>query len=177
MEVQRIEEYMIGADLKASIRGLLSVCFPQYPENQTFIGQAPHFRMLLFQHTGYLTGHIAVGFRRVNNGGKIVSVFALSDVCVHPDFQQRGGGTRLLTAIEALGRQFQIPFLLLISAEPAWYAHRGFVPVNEPLKWLVIRNGHSLGVVSRRVTDALMVKPISEETWLPGSVDFLGSIF
>jgi len=177
MELKRIEEYSIGADLKLAIRGLFDSCFPHYPANQIFMGQVPQFRQLLFHENGQLMGHIAVDFRIVNNGGTPVSAFTLSDVCVHPDYRQQGFGTGLMEAVESLAHAFDVEFLLLISADQDWYIHRGFSPVNESMKWLVIRNAQSMGVISRRMHSALMVKAVGSRSWLPGLVDFLGPIF
>ena len=177
MVIERVEEFKLTQTCRAEISVLLGACFSQYPVDQVFINQVPHFRLLVYSETGSLIGHLAVDYRMINDNGKLVSVFGVSDVCVDPAFRRQGIGTALMQYLESLGKTHGVGFLVLIAAEQEWYLKQGFLPIDGTFKWLMIRNAQSLGIISRRLDRALMVKALGARKWEPGGVDFLGTIF
>lgn len=174
--IERIEEWMIGADRNEDIAQLLGICFPQYPAHRSFFHQIPAFRLLTYEE-GALIGHVAVEHRIINVGGTELRIFGVADICVLPERQGEGMGTQLLQELEDFGRKCGIDYLLLLAYEQDWFLHRGFRPVNQEGRWLWIQKNETFGVIQRGLNHELMVKPLSHKRWRAGTVDFLGHIF
>ncbi|MBK6948395.1 MAG: GNAT family N-acetyltransferase [Haliscomenobacter sp.] len=101
----------------------------------------------------------------------------MADLCVLPEFRKQGIATGLLQAVESLGKENQVEFVVLAAASQSWFAKRGYLPVDGQFKWLMIHENQSLGIASRRLSKTIMVKPLSSKPWEEGPVDFLGHIF
>ncbi len=84
-------------------------------------------------------------------------IFGLADVCIHPDYQNKGLGTKLLNFLENLAHETQIEALLLIAPEPEFYLKNDFLAVENDCKWLFLQGDQTLGVLNRKV-GGLMVK-------------------
>jgi GNAT superfamily N-acetyltransferase len=87
----------------------------------------------------FVVGRPAVGFAYV---GRVDDGLHLHQLAVHPDHQQRGLGTALLTAVfgRAAGRAVTLTTFRHIPWNEPWYAARGFTEVRHPgpeLKHLV----------------------------------------
>ncbi|HMN91357.1 MAG TPA: GNAT family N-acetyltransferase [Saprospiraceae bacterium] len=171
----RIEEFQIDAPTRVAIQQLLQQCFDGYPA-RTFFKQAPAFRYLVWQQQ-QLVAHLAVEHRMINNDGLLVRIFGISDLCVAPAFQHQRIASRLLEALEQLGRAHQIDFLMLQATDPAFYLRHQFANYDNTCKWLLIQGNQTLGVVHRRLSQSLMVKPLGTTPWKNGPVDFLGHVF
>jgi len=171
-----IPEYEMDASLERSIHDLLKKCFPGYPNDKTYYKQTPSFRVLS-QEDKQVIGHVAVDFRRINQAGKLATIFGLSDVCVDPAFRGLKWSARLITFIEALALKKQVDFLILIAADISFYEGLGFEEVDNPHRWLIIQNDQSLGLAQRPLSPGLMIKSLNGQVWEPGPVDLLGAIF
>ncbi|NNE29170.1 MAG: GNAT family N-acetyltransferase [Saprospiraceae bacterium] len=155
---------------------LLEKSFPQYPEGETFLQQAPDFRVVS-RHKRKIVSQVAVDFRMIRNGKNSARVFCLSDVCVHPDFQSRQLGTQMLKWLESEAQKNGIDFILLTSGVQGFYYKLGYRYKENIFKWLLIRNGKSMGLLQRRLRSTVMVKKISQEVWSNGIIDLAGPIF
>ena len=177
MELERIEEWQLNADpaKQDQICNLLAEAFPQYPDRH-YYKQVPTFRLLVWQ-ADQLIGHVAVTYRMINAAGEVCSIFGLGDVCVNPQFQNQKIGTKLLQALTSLAQQNQIQFLVLIAGEHDLYLANGFQLVDNICKWNMIIEHESLGIRQRRLPGSVLIKPISNQTWPEGVIDFLGNMF
>lgn len=176
MHITHHPEYLLPYLQKALIADLLQLCFPQYPSGRAHFRQIPHFRILAHDDSSNLIGHIAIEHRMINNAGQTLRIFGLADVCIHPDFQNKGLGTKLLNFLENLAREAQIEALLLIAPEPEFYLKNDFLAVENDCKWLFLQGDQTLGVLNRKV-GGLMVKMLGEKSWREGQLDLLGHIF
>lgn len=176
MTIAHHPDYLLSSLQKSLIADLLQICFPQYPSARTHFRQIPHFRILAQDDSGTLLGHIAVEHRMVHNAGQVLCIFGLADVCIHPEYQNKGLGTRLLNFLENLAREAQIEALLLIAPEPEFYLKNDFLAVENDCKWLFLQGDQTLGVLNRKV-EGLMVKMLGAKSWREGQLDLLGHIF
>lgn len=177
MSLMRVEEYLLKPRLQQSISKLLRTCFSQYPPHRTYLSQLPDFRLLWLSEEGTLLGHLAAEHRIMNANGAPVRVFGVADLCVLPESRKQGIATGLLHAVESLGRENRVEFVVLAAADQSWFARRGYQPVDGNFKWLMIHENQSLGIASRRLSQTIMIKPLGDTPWTEGPVDFLGHIF
>ena len=92
MRIQRIEEFKINKKRHSEISELLKLCFSSYPSNRSFYKQFPSFRYLVLVEK-HLIAHLAIIHRMIKVGEKNFVIFGVSDLCVHPDFQQKKTNT------------------------------------------------------------------------------------
>lgn len=120
---------------------------------------------------------MAVEHRLLHNAGQVFPIFGVIDLCVDPQFQRRRVASYLLDQLTRLGRAHQIDFLVLIATQHQLYLDNGFQLVSNPCVWMMISDDQSMGLTRRSVKHSLMVKPLSDQQWKEGLVDFLGPIF
>ncbi|MEN0007013.1 MAG: GNAT family N-acetyltransferase, partial [Bacteroidota bacterium] len=137
LDFQVMGEFQIYPPLKKQIAHLLQLCFDGYPTGRIYLKQLPSFRILCFSEKK-LIGHIAVEHRMMNNDGQIVSVFGLTDVCVHVQFQHHRVATRMIDHLTQLAQERAIDFLVLMAQEVGFYKRLGFLPVNNKCQWVMI---------------------------------------
>lgn len=176
MKVQRIEECFIDQQTHAAIGDLLSQSFLGYPKSQSYFKQLPNFRYLVWDKK-QLIGHMGVDFRVIKHGGATWRIFGVVDLCIQEAYQHKKIASSLLNQLEELGRTCQVDSLILMAQNPSYYEQHGFFEVKNRCMWLMINNGSTLGVASRRIMEGFMVKILSDKTWEEGTVDFLGHIF
>ena len=176
MKIRRFEEFKINKKQHFEISELLKLCFSSYPSNRSFYKQFPSFRYLVFEEKK-LIAHLAIIHRMIKVGEENFIIFGVSDLCVHPDFQQKKIASVLLDDLEILGKKHKIDFITLIAQEQKFYKKNGFKVYNNDCRWLIINEIQSLGLAQRNLDNALMVKALSEKKWREGMVDFLGCLF
>ncbi len=174
--IEQMEEYRIPTFLHERIGLLLQSSFPDYPINKSYFNQIPSFRYLAW-YGDELIGHLGVVYRIISLNGVELRVFGIVDLCVDAAFQSMQIGSNILKQLESLAEISNIDFMILISDAHSFYLEQGFIMVDNPGKWLMIRNSQTLGIAHRKLSDCLMVKPIGTKQWDEGTVDFLGNIF
>jgi len=176
MILHRVEEFQISTAIHEKIRSLLALSFEAYPNKRNFLHQAPNFRYLMLDDKT-LTGHMAVEHRIIQLDGQIISIFGITDLCVHPEHQHQQSATKMITELETLAQTHQVDALMLFTNLFPLYKKLGFLKQNNKCRWLMIQNDVSLGVARRSLEDCLMVKMLSDKNWTDGEVDFLGHVF
>lgn len=178
-KIERKEEFMLSPDEQTAIAALLAAAFPHYPQGATYFNQAPQFRLLAHNGDGLLVGQMGVAHRWVSLDARPLSVLGVMDLCVAPDYRRQGVGQLLLDAVETLAQQSgQIDALLLTAESPAYYEARGFVLTQHKVKWLMVKDGQSWGIVHRALPQCLLAKPVVLPHWPTGqTLDCLGPMF
>jgi GNAT superfamily N-acetyltransferase len=176
MELQRLEEFQLDEKKEAAIRGLFDHCFPDYPKGQIYYKQLPNFRYLAWEKD-MLIGHMAVDHRVVNNGGVVLHVFGVSDLCVRPTHQHQRIASDMLQTLEQLARENHIDGILLVAADATLYENNGYQHISNNCRWVLINKHQTLGVVKRNLPDSLMVKLLNSKQWHEGELDFLGAVY
>lgn len=177
--IERKEEILLSPTERMAIAQLLAEAFPDYPKNATHFNHAPQFRLLAYAPDGALVGQMGVTHRWVSLDERPYSVLGIIDLCVSPPFHNRQIGRQLLAAIEAFAHASgQIDALLLTAESPAFYEAQGFRLTHHKVKWLMLKNGHSWGVVHRALPHCLLAKPINLADWPSGdTLDCCGPMF
>lgn len=176
MTIKRIEEFKITNLQHQNIGLLLKTCFSAYPDNRSFYKQYPSFRFLVFENKSIIA-HLAIVHRLVKVEEENFTIFGVSDLCVHPDFQHQKIASILLEKLETLSKKNNIDFILLIAQDQKFYKKNGFKSFNNNCRWLIINETQSLGIAQRNLDHALMIKPLTDKKWNKGTVDFLGNLF
>ncbi len=167
-----MEEFRLSRKEEEAIQQLLKAAYSVYPE-RTYFRQLPDFRYLVWEGEELLA-QMSVAYRLVNNGGQLLRVFGIADLCVAPEHQHRQLGSQLLERLDALGRESACDFILLMASEPAFYRRHGFEPVSNTCRWLLLHREETLGIAQRSIDQALMVKPLGDKRWREGLVDLMG---
>lgn len=171
-----LNEYEITRTDQQQIGQLLVACFPSYPADKIAIKQLPSFR-IIFRKDSLIKGHIAVTYRWMQLGEKIIKVFGLSDICVEESVRAQKIATQMINRLAEIGKDQEVDFLVLIAAETDVYKNMGFKEVENRCRWLLIHKDRSLGIAQRNIEEGLMIKPLGKEKWREGILDFLGPVF
>lgn len=170
-----IDELELTKQDEASLRRLLAVSFPGYPD-RVYYKQIPHQRILAWD-AETLAGHVAIDRRVMALAGQPIRTLGLIDVCVAPGYRSRGIASALLAEAERLGRSWRCQYAVLFADDPRVYDANGYRYADNPCIWLRIHEHQTLGIAQEALPDALMVKPLGTEPWQPGELDLLGYLF
>lgn len=176
MILHRVEEFQLTPAIHEKIRSLLALSFESYPSDRNFLHQTPSFRYLMLDDKA-LIGHMAVDHRIIQLDKQTMSIFGITDICVHPEHQHQQTATKMITELEALANEYKVEALMLFTNLFPLYMKLGFSKQPNKCRWLMIQNNVSLGVARRSLEDCLMVKMLSDKKWTEGEVDLLGHVF
>ncbi len=177
MKIVAVPEYEMNTALVSAINGLFDVAFDGYPTDMCYYNQIPDFRLLVYENDA-LIGHAGIHHRHICiDKTHVLSVFGISDLCVHPDKQLHNVGSKLLEHISLKAVRANVDFIILTSGAETFYEKNGFFIVKNPCRWLVLRNHESIGVFRRELPAGLLVKQTGSADWPDGEVDFMGHMF
>ena len=80
---------------------------------------------LVAEQDGVVTGHVMLTVCRLDTWPRLVDVYSLSPLGVHPDYQRHGIGTQLVAAALRAADERAVP-LVFLEGSPAYYGSRGF---------------------------------------------------
>lgn len=176
MKIQKAEEYKISYEQALAINALLTTCFSGYPSNRNYYKSLPTLRLLAW-NKDLLIGHLAIVYRVIKVGSTVLRVFGISDVCVHPEHRDQHCASVLLDKLDKYCKRYRIDFQILIAEEQEFYKKRNYQSVENTVRWLLINDHQSLGVMHGQLNNSLMVKQTGEVDWNEGLLDLLGSVF
>jgi putative acetyltransferase len=107
-----------------------------------------------------IVGHVMLSACRLDAPARLVDVYTLSPLGVHPDHQRRGLGGRLVAAARAAADAAGVP-LVFLEGDPRYYARHGFVRAS----------GLDFRSPSLRIPDpGFQVHPLAAyEPWMTGT--------
>lgn len=129
------------------------------------------FLLLLDKSSATLTCHQWVG----TTIGP-VEILGVIDLCVLKLYQGCGIASRMLSWVEALAKQTDIPFLMLFAHDRRLYERNGFIHATNLLRWVKIHEHEIIGI-GEEPLEELMIKSVGTENWPEGLVDLLGYQF
>lgn len=163
------DEYEIAALLEAAFG--VEAGF----EGTTFNQQRHHLR-LLARDEGRLVGHVALLYRAIRLGDRLVDITGLAEVATAPDRRGEGIASALLRAAIEESRRSRAAFLLLFGTA-GLYAAQGFRPARNHMRDVVMPLHRTLTVRNGPARD-LLVLPLRSEDWDDTPpVDLLGPVF
>lgn len=175
--IELVAEVSMSNANREAIAKLLLDRFPDYPGDQLFYPQPPHFRLLHWFEGTRLTGHLAGVIRSIRVGSQIFTIYGLADLCTDREWSGKRIANALIEQAEYLARMQSVPFLMAMTESPDFYEKSGFQTMESRCKWLAFMEGKSLGVFHRIPPYGLMVKATGEYSWPDGDVDLMGPLF
>ena len=175
MLIEQIPEWKLGNPDEAEIAGLLARCFESDFGGRSYFQIRQHLR-LVHRREGRIVGHMAIQFRAMRLGGRLISVAGLADVATDAGYRGQGIAAALLQEAIGIAKASPAEFFLLFGRAKL-YPAAGFKRVRNDLVWTGM-DGAQTGAVLRQPADGLMVLPLGEAAW-DGSVvlDLLGPTF
>lgn len=176
MFIEIVLEYNLSDEVHKLANQLLVESFPDYPLDRSYYKLLPQFRYLVWAGEN-LIAHMGIEHRVITNTGTPARIFGLIDLCVASSYRSQKIATTLLQQIEELSKTSKIDFLILFADDSRLYAKNGYQRVENLCRWMKVDEHQTLGVGEELMSDCMMVKQISEQTWQEGMVDLLGYLF
>lgn len=175
MPLDRIEELRLSAAEEREIAALFALCFDTDFGGRTAFRQRHHVRYL-WREGGMLAGHVALTFRHVRQGTRLIPVTGLAEVATHPDHRRRGIARRLVNVAIDDSRASTAAFVMLLGTAPI-YAAMDFQPARNMIRYVDMTDAQTHAVM-REMARELMVLPIAGRAWDSVTmVDLLGHLF
>ena len=173
--VDRIAEMDLSAPDQAQIADLLLLAFDGGFDGRSFYRTRHHLRLVI-RHEARIVAHVAVQFRAMRLGGRLVDVGCLAEVSTHPDHRGKGHAARLLQAAIAEVWGARAEYFLLFGTA-GLYAAAGFAAVQNPMIYVDL-DGAQTGQVRREAAEVLRVLTLGATPWDPlAELDVLGGLF
>lgn len=175
MALERIEELRLTPGQETEIAALLALCFTTDFGGRTAFRQRHHVRYL-WREGGVLAGHVALTFRHIRQGNRIIPVTGLAEVATHPRHRGKGIARRLIEVAIDDSRASTAQFVMLLGTA-ALYPALGFLPATNMIRYVDMTEA-TTHAVEREMARELMVLPIAGRTWdRVTMVDLLGHLF
>jgi hypothetical protein len=71
----------------------------------------------------------------------------------------------------------KIDFLVLFADDSRLYVKNGYYRVANICRWMKVDEHQIIGVAEESLSDCMLIKQLSEQTWQDGTVDLLGYLF
>jgi predicted N-acetyltransferase YhbS len=175
MPIETVPEWQLTKADEAEIAALLARCFSTDFGGRSFFQVRQHLR-LLRRDEGRILGHMAIQFRAMRLGERLITVAGLADVATHPDHRGKGIAAGLLQQAIATAKASPAEFFLLFGVAQI-YPAAGFRKVRNHMVWTEM-HGSWTGPLRREAAESLMVLPLKDSAWDEGAVlDLLGPTF
>ena len=123
-----------------------------------------------------IVAHVALQFRAMRLGGRLVTVAGLAEVATDPAHRGRGHAAALLQGAIARAQAARADYFLLFG-DAGLYAAAGFRTVHNPMIFLNLDGAHS-GAVMVQPAQSLMVLALGATPWdETAKLDLLGGLF
>ena len=175
MQIDHIPEWQLTPADDDAIADLLSRCFDTDFGGRSYFKTRHHLRQVM-REAGQIVAHMALQFRAMRLGGKLITVSGLAEVATHPDHRGKGHAQALLQAAIATAKAARVDHFLLFG-DAKLYTAAGFRTVHNPMIFLELE-GARTGPVKHEAAEVLMVLPIGASDWDPrAELDLLGGLF
>jgi len=176
-------EYEITQNLEQEVKKLLDICFPNTFSGRTFFKQLPHSRYLVWEND-VLIGQVGLDYRAIKYGEKLVNSLCIIDLCVLPEFRNKGVATKLLQSVKNLAVKNKINALVLFADTPHVYVNFGFLKYSSvKIRFLAIDDEKH---ISHSVMDKIykncfmayfLTKDVESDCYESETIDLLGYLF
>lgn len=168
-----IPEWALSPQDDREIAGLLARCFATDFGGRSFYQTRQHLRIV--HREGTILAHLALQFRAMRLGERLITVAGIGDVATDPSARGRGLAGALVQEAIALAKDSPAEHVLLFGDRPL-YAAAGFRPVRNMILWCEMR-GAVTGAVTREPAESLMVLPLTGDWDETAQLDLLGNLF
>ena len=168
-----IPEWALTPQDEAEIAGLLARCFDTDFGGRSFFQTRQHLRLV--HRAPGIVAHMAIQFRAMRLGSRLITVAGLGDVATDPSQRGKGLAGALLTQAIAVAKASPAEFFLLFGDRPL-YAGAGFRPARNTILWCEMR-GAVTGEITREPAESLMVLELRGAWDESAQLDLLGNLF
>ncbi len=173
MTIEIIPEMALSPADEAAIANLLKVCFDTDFGGRSFFIQRHHLRLVM-RDGGRVVGHMALLFRAIRAGGKLVDIIGLAEVATAPDRRGEGIAGAMLQSAIAQARASVAKYMMLFGTA-GLYAGAGFLPASNVVRH--VSTGADQAQIEQ-VSGHMMVMPLQDTPWdHDASVDLRGPKF
>lgn len=173
-KVEYLPDASINAAVDAELRDLLTTCFTKpcdvvFETRRFFREPYPH-RWVIRDRDGAMVAHVGVHEKSIRAGGKTFCVGGICEVCVHPEFRERGFVRSMLQVVHSWleGNAYDFSFLF---GKPGVYGSSGYRQRDNIFHDADGDGGTHLQQVSG------LVKELSDTPWPRGDVYLPGPKF
>lgn len=175
MKIELISEWELSAEDDSKIADLLSKAFDTDFGGRSFYQQRQHVRIVA-RDGDVVIGHMALSFRVVRQGDKLIDVAGLAEVATDPGRRGQGIATRLLRHTIDFVKGTKAEFFVLFGDAPL-YAANGFRSYPMTMRAVDMVGVRTTGIEDIR-KQSFMVMPMKDKTWDPEiDLDLLGWAF
>ena len=175
MQIELIPEWQLGNADEAEIAALLARCFSADFGGRSFYQTRQHLR-LIHRRDGLIVGHMALQFRAMRLGERLITVACLGDVATDPACRGLGIAAGLLEEAIFLAKASPAEFFLLFGIAKL-YGAAGFRQVRNEMLWTGMQ-GARTGATLREPAESLMILPVGASDWDEAArLDLLGATF
>lgn len=175
IEIERVDEMYLSEQDEQRIARMLVRAFGEDFGGRSFHQQRHHLRLLVREQEAVI-GHMALCYRSIRLGEKLLPIIGLGEVATDPDFQGQGIASALMSHAIAIAKDSSAAFFLLFGVRPL-YAGVGFRNAPNPVTHVELFHAKT-GQVSTEVVTDLMIMPLALEDWDDTApVDLLGHMF
>lgn len=176
MTIIRKQELDITPSEHDQILGLFRDSFENYPSDYTFYHQPPHFRFLVWLEEN-LVGHLGVSFRYARSGSDVLRVYGISELCVSSLHRKKGIAKQLLENLRNEADEKDIDSIISLTDNPDFYLKNGYSLLDQEVKWMMMKNFRSLGIMNRKITDSLVFLSRKAHDLNQYPLDLLGPMY
>ena len=174
MIIERIPEWSLGPSDDSEIADLLARCFGTDFGGRSFFQTRHHLRLV--HRRGPIVAHMAVQFRAMRLGERLITIAGLADVATDPEMRGQGLASELLQSALQIAETSSADHVLLFG-EAKLYSAVGFVAVQNPVIRVEMR-GAATGAVLRGPSQGLMMLTLRNTEWdETATLDLLGNSF
>jgi len=175
MPIELIPEWQLTIEDEAQIAALLARCFDTDFGGRSYFKQRHHLR-LLWRDEGHIIGHMALTYRAVRLGAKLVDIVGLAEVSCAPEHRGKCIASALLQRSIAEAKASPAAFFLLFGTA-ALYAGAGCRPAGNPITYVEML-GARTGAVKSEPAETLQVLALRDTGWDgTAPLDLLGTLF
>ncbi|SFR51574.1 Predicted N-acetyltransferase YhbS [Yoonia tamlensis] len=175
MDIEIVNEIDLSPAQDQEIAALLHEAFGAEFGGRSFFQQRHHLR-LIARIDGKMAGHVALTYRVIGQGGKMIPILGLAEVATDKTYRGQGVARTLVTKSLDIASDSPAEFALLFG-DPAHYHRYGFQAAVNSLRSLDLENGVSKGI-KIGPDDSFMVVATGQTTWDPqAEVDLMGRKF
>lgn len=174
-EYERVFENEMTVADEAEIAALLARSFDTDFGGRSYFRTRHHLRLLI-RNAGAIAAHMALQFRAMRLGGRLIHVATLGDVATDARHRGKGLAARLLQGAIAEARAARASHFLLFGTA-GLYAAAGFQPAGNPLIYLDL-DGALTRQLRKEPAEVLRVLSLDGSPWENAAeLDVLGGLF
>jgi len=175
MDIEIVNEIDLSPAQDQEIAALLHEAFGAEFGWRSFFQQRHHLR-LIARTDGKMAGHVALTYRVIGQGGKMIPIVGLAEVATDKSYRGQGVARTLVTKSLDIARGSPAEFALLFG-DPVHYHRYGFHTAANSLRSLDLENGVSKGI-KVAPDDCFMIAATGDAIWNSlAEVDLMGRKF